>query len=79
MSSGDPGVLHPVGLRLLAVVDEQHAVAGGQFIAKHQPASAFGIVVGDLDVVTLAAQFDPSYSPLAQPPAARPEKQRTPL
>ena len=55
----NPGVLHPVGLRLLALVDEQHAVAGGHFVAEHQPASAFGIVVGDLPPITLAAQFHP--------------------
>src|SRR5690606_36624473 len=53
------GVLHPVRLRLLATVDEQHPGAVLQPIATHQSARPLPVGGGDLDGVTLAGQLDP--------------------
>ena len=36
------------------------AGAGGQLVAEHESAHAFGVVVGDLDVETLALEFHPA-------------------
>src|SRR5690606_66219 len=41
------------------VVDEQHSVAGGQFVAEHQPARPFSIRISDLHLVTVPLELYP--------------------
>ena len=55
----DLGVLHPVRLRLLGVMNEQHAVIGIQGVAKHEAARPFGIAVGDFDRIAMTLELDP--------------------
>src|SRR5690606_26599087 len=59
----DTGVLHPVRLRLLPVMDEQHAVAGFQMVAEHQPACAAGVVLCHFHLVAGTGQLHPVRAP----------------